>query len=287
MYRLRVPLLTALAMLAFAGNSLLCRLALRNTGIDAASFTGVRILAGSLVLGAFVYLRHRRLFSNPPHGNWLSALALFVYAAAFSLAYQSLPAGSGALILFGAVQLSMIGHGLWRGERLNLAQSGGFLLAFAGLLLLFLPGLSAPPLRGALLMLAAGLAWGVYSLRGRGAGDPTRVTTGNFLRATVLAVLFCAVSWPTLRADTAGLLYAATSGAVASGFGYAIWYAALRGLKATQAASVQLSVPVLAAFGGSLFLHEAIGWRLLLASLAILGGIALVIAAYRPWRPRR
>lgn len=282
---LRVSTLTVIAMLAFAGNSLLCRLALRNTGIDAASFTWLRILSGGLVLGAFVYARHGRTTAMQLRGSWPSALALFVYAAAFSLAYLSLPAGSGALILFGAVQLSMIGHGLWRGERLNLAQSVGFLLAFTGLLLLFLPGLSAPPLGGAALMLAAGLAWGIYSLRGRGAGDPTQVTAGNFLRAAGFASAFCMASWPTLRVDPAGLAYAVASGALASGFGYAIWYAALRGLKATQAASVQLSVPVLAAFGGSLLLHETIGWRLLLATAAILGGIALVIYEHRPRRP--
>ncbi|MHB1250243.1 MAG: DMT family transporter [Polaromonas sp.] len=267
--------LTVLAMLAFAGNSLLCRLALKNTSIDPASFTTVRIASGALTLWLIARTRGGHASGS---GNWPSALALFVYAAGFSYAYVSLPAAMGALLLFGAVQVTMIGYGLSVGERLLPRQWLGLLSAFAGLAGLLRPGLSAPPLLGSALMLGAGIAWGVYSLRGKGAGDPTRVSSGNFLRAAVLAVLLslATVRWSAM--DRAGLGYALASGALASGVGYAIWYTALRGLKATSAATVQLSVPVLAAVGGIVFLGEAVTLRLLLASAAILGGIALVMA---------
>lgn len=266
--------LTVLAMLAFAGNSLLCRLALKHTSIDPASFTTVRIVAGALTLWL---ITRTRAGSASGSGNWPSALALFVYAAGFSYAYVSLPAAMGALLLFGAVQATMIGYGLWVGERLLARQWLGLLCAFAGLAGLLLPGLSAPPLVGSALMLGAGIAWGVYSLRGKGAGDPTRVSSGNFARAAVMAALLSLVAVRWSSVDSAGLGYALASGALASGVGYAIWYTALRGLKATSAATVQLSVPVLAAVGGVVFLGEAVTLRLLLASAAILGGIALVM----------
>ena len=184
---------------------------------------------------------------------------------------------TGALLLFGAVQTTMIGYGLWNGERPGLRQSTGFVCAFGGLAGLLLPGATAPPLAGCLLMLAAGAAWGIYSLRGKGAGDPTQVTAGNFLRAAPMALALSVVSFPWMSLDSSGVFYAIVSGALASGVGYAIWYSALRGLSATSAASVQLSVPVIAATGGIVFLGESITWRLLIASAAILGGIALVI----------
>lgn len=266
--------MTFLAMIAFAGNSLLCRVALKQTAIDAATFTSIRIVSGALTLWLITRWRGGENFAA---GSWRSALALFVYAAGFSFAYVSLPAASGALILFCAVQTTMIGYGLWRGERLQARQSVGLIAAFGGLGILLLPGLSAPPLVGSLVMLAAGVAWGVYSLRGRGAGDPTGVTAGNFLRAVPMAAVLSAATLPSFSLDSAGLCYAICSGAVASGVGYAIWYTALRGLKATSAATVQLSVPVLAAAGGILFLGEAVTVRLLVASAAILGGIAIVI----------
>ncbi len=276
---LRISTLTLLAMLAFAGNSLLCRLALRETPIDAVSFTSVRLLSGALVLWLIVRLRAGR---EPAAGSWGSGLALFAYAAAFSLAYISLPAGTGALLLFGAVQVTMIGYGLWRGERLTALQTLGVLLAFGGLVGLLLPGLSAPPVLGALLMLSAGVAWGIYTLRGRGGGDPTAVTAGNFLRSVPLALLLSLVALPWVSLDGLGLVYAVASGALASGVGYAIWYAALPGLAATSAATVQLSVPVITALGGVVLLSEPITPRLVVASIAILGGIALVI-----WSRRR
>lgn len=266
--------LTGLAMIAFAGNSLLCRQALAQTQIDAASFTSIRLLSGAVALALIVRLRNGALDHA---GSWPSALALFAYAAGFSFAYISLPAATGALLLFGAVQATMIGYGWWAGEHLGGRQWLGFALALGGLLGLLLPGLSAPPWQGAGLMLAAGVAWGIYSLRGAGGADPTRVTAGNFLRATVITTGLSLALWPAASWDGAGVLYAIASGALASGGGYAIWYTALRGLSATQAATVQLSVPVLAALGAVLFLGEAITLRLLLAASAILGGIALVL----------
>ncbi|PPV36942.1 EamA family transporter [Ectopseudomonas oleovorans] len=272
----RILLLTCLAMLAFAGNSLLCRLALRETEIDAASFTAIRLLSGALTLWLLLKLRQT---GQPIAGNWPGALALFTYAAAFSFAYLQLDTGVGALLLFGAVQLSMLLWGLLRGERLGLGASLGTALAMAGLLALLLPGASAPPLLAALLMLLAGVAWGAYSLLGRGQGDPLAVTTGNFLRAAPLAVLLALVLLSQLNWDGPGLFYAVLSGALTSGVGYAIWYSALPGLRASQAATVQLSVPILAALGGSLLLSEALSLRLTLSAVAVLGGIALVLGS--------
>ena len=272
----RVMALTALAMAAFAGNSLLCRMALAHTSIDAASFTSIRLSSGAAMLWLLVQLRQGK---HSGVGNWPSAISLFVYAAGFSFAYLSLPAASGALLLFGAVQATMIGYGIWMGERLLKLQVFGLLLALGGLVGLLLPGLSAPPLHGSALMLIAGVAWGIYSLRGRGAGDPTQVTAGNFLRAAPIAVVVSCLMFNRASLDSAGFWYAVSSGALASGIGYAIWYAALPALKATSAATIQLSVPALAALGGVMFLGEPITLRLAFASLMILGGIALVIRA--------
>jgi drug/metabolite transporter (DMT)-like permease len=271
---LRIVSLTSLAMIAFAGNSILCRLALQHTSIDPASFTAIRLVSGALMLWLVVHLKNKATVGK---GNWLSAIALFSYAAGFSFAYVSLPAASGALLLFGAVQVTMIGHGVWVGERLLGLQLLGVLLAFGGLVGLLLPGLTAPPLFGSLLMIAAGVAWGVYSLRGKGAGDPTRVTAGNFLRTVPITLALSILMLEYASVDTAGVMYAVSSGALASGLGYAIWYAALPALKNTSAATVQLSVPVIAALGGIVFLGESMTLRLVLASIAILGGIALVI----------
>jgi drug/metabolite transporter (DMT)-like permease len=270
----RIIALTSLAMIAFAGNSLLCRAALKHTSIDAASFTTIRLISGAVMLWLLVRTSRR---TRSGGGNWLSALALFVYAACFSFAYVSLPAATGALLLFGAVQATMIGHGIWTGERLMRLQIVGLILAFGGLVGLLLPGFSAPPLYGSILMLGAGVAWGVYSLRGKGAGDPTNVTAGNFLRAAPISAALSVLMFSGTSLDSAGIWYAVSSGALASGIGYAIWYTALPALKSTNAATVQLSVPVIAALGGIVFLGEPITLRLSLASVAILGGIALVI----------
>lgn len=274
----RLAILIALAMVAFAGNSLLCRVALKHTAIDAASFTTIRLVSGALMLWLVARTTRGGLAGK---GNWISALALFAYAAGFSFAYVSLPAATGALLLFGAVQATMIGYGLCNGERLRKLQLLGFALALGGLVGLLLPGLSAPPLAGSLLMLGAGVAWGVYSLRGKGAGDATQVTAGNFLRAAPIAMVLSLLAYSRASVDSAGFLYAVLSGALASGIGYAIWYTALPAIKATHAATVQLSVPVIAAVGGIVLLGEALSWRLVAASVAILGGIALVILEKR------
>lgn len=266
--------LTASALLAFAGNSLLCRAALQHTPIDAASFTTIRLASGALVLWGLVQLTRRGATGR---GSWPSAFALFAYAAAFSFAYVNLPTGTGALLLFGAVQTGMIGWGLVKGERFTSLQWLGLLLALGGLVGLLLPGLSAPPLGAALLMITAGLAWALYSLRGRGAGDALRVTAGNFMRTVPVALGMSLLFINSAQVDTAGALYAIASGAITSGVGYAIWYTALPQLKATTAATLQLSVPVIAALGGIAWLGEPLTLRLLLASAAILGGIALVI----------
>lgn len=270
----RIIFLTSLTMVAFAGNSLLCRAALMHTGIDAASFTTIRLISGAMMLWLIV-----RIGRGTPvgRGNWLSAFALFVYAAGFSFAYVSLPASTGALLLFGAVQVTMIGHGIRTGERLLKLQMAGLVIALAGLVGLLLPGLSAPPMFGSILMLAAGAAWGIYSLRGRGAGDPLRVTSGNFIRAVPFAAALSVLMAGRTSFDSAGFCYAVASGALTSGIGYSIWYTVLPALKAAKAATVQLSVPVIAGLGGVLLLGEPITLRLVLASLAILGGIALVI----------
>jgi drug/metabolite transporter (DMT)-like permease len=266
-------------MVAFAANSLLCRLALRDTAIDAASFTLIRVVSGAIALALIV--RARAATAPGPSGSWPSAAALFAYAAFFSYSYLTLPAGTGALLLFGAVQATMIGYGLWRGEKFSGAQIAGLALAIGGLVYLLSPGIAAPPLLGASLMILAGISWGAYSLRGRGAGDPTRVTAGNFSRAVAFAAALSAASFPWLSLDPVGALYAVSSGAVASGVGYAIWYTALKGLRATTAATVQLSVPAIAALGAILFLGEPLTQRFLLAAAAILGGIALVVLSRR------
>ena len=268
--------MTTLAMVGFAANSLLCRQALRQTGIDEASFTLVRILSGAVALGLIVRLQHGRFALG---GNWGSAAALFVYAAGFSFAYRDLTAATGALLLFFAVQAMMISLGFRAGERLRSVQVAGLILAAGGLVGLLLPGLTSPKLAGAILMLVAGAAWGVYSLRGRGAGDPTQVTAGNFLRAALIAGALSLVRLPLTSLDARGAGYAVVSGAVTSGLGYAVWYTALRGLKTAEAATVQLSVPVLASLGGVLWLHEPFTLRLILAACAILGGVAAVILA--------
>lgn len=261
-------------MVAFAGNSVLCRQALAQSGMDPASFTTIRLVAGAGMLWLLVKFRKT---SHGGRGNWWSAFALFGYAACFSFAYVSLPAATGALLLFGAVQATMIGHGVWKGERLMGRQLVGLGLAAAGLAVLLWPGLSAPPLWGSVLMFASGVAWGVYSLRGRGAGDPTEVTAGNFIRSIPFALVLCVVMPGSADFENPGIWAAIASGAVTSGLGYALWYLVLPLLKATSAATVQLSVPVITAFGGVLFLGESMTLRLVLASVTILGGIALII----------
>jgi drug/metabolite transporter (DMT)-like permease len=274
----RFFILTLLAMIAFASNSLLCRLALKQTGIDAASFTFIRIFSGAVALWLIMKLRRA---TWKEEGSWSSALALFIYAAAFSLAYLDLSAGTGALLLFGAVQATMILWGFRKGERLDAIQLVGLIFAVTGLVVLVFPGLSAPPLVGSILMVAAGVAWGIYSIRGKAGRDAIAATAGNFLRAVPFAAVVSIILLSRARLDHAGIFYAVVSGAITSGLGYVIWYSALPGLKAASAATVQLSVPVLAATGGILLLGEPITLRYVLASVAVLGGIFLVIIEKR------
>lgn len=270
----RIAILTVIAMVAFAGNSVLCRLALSQSGIDPASFTTIRLVSGAVILWLIVKFRHASSHGN---GNWISALALFAYAACFSFAYVNLPAAMGALLLFGAVQATMIGHGIWSGERLGGQQIAGLLLALIGLGVLLSPGLSAPPLGASIIMFASGAAWGIYSLRGKGSADPTNATAQNFIRAVPFTIVLSLVMIGKININQQGIWYAIASGALASGIGYALWYAVLPSLKATTAATVQLSVPVITALGGVLFLSESMSMRMIIASTTILSGIALVI----------
>lgn len=271
--------LTTLAMVAFAANSILCRLALGAGTIDAASFGTIRLASGAAMLTLVLAAGGKR---NPArHGDWTSALMLFGYVAFFSFAYLSLDAGTGALILFGAVQLTMFSAALAAGERFPALAWLGLALAASGLVYLVSPGLTAPPLAGAALMAVAGVAWGVYSLLGRGADDPLGATAGNFLRALPLALLVSLGFAADFQATPTGVVLAVLSGAITSGLGYVIWYAALKGLSAASAATVQLSVPAIAAGGGVLMLGEPVTLRLVIASVLTLGGIAMVLLRRR------
>ncbi len=263
-------------MTAFAANSLLCRLALKSTRINPAAFTSIRILSGALMLWLIVSLRRGRTGLK---GNWPSAAALFAYASAFSFAYVKLPAAVGTLILFGSVQATMIGYGFLTGEKIRGLQVAGLCLALGGLVVMVFPGLSTPSPPSALLMMAAGTAWGIYSLRGRGSSDPTADTAGNFVRAAAFAALMGVAMVPNHSLDSEGIWYAVASGAVASGIGYAVWYSVLRGLTATNAATIQLSVPVIAAAGALIVLGEAITVQLIAGPIAILGGVFVVISS--------
>jgi drug/metabolite transporter (DMT)-like permease len=273
---LRTLSLAAVAMLAFAANSLLCRLALQHASIDPASFASLRLVSGAAILA--LVLRLRAGPALPARPDWLAATMLFAYVAFFSFAYLSLSAGTGALILFGAVQSTMFGAGLRAGERFGTVAWAGFALAIGGLVWLMLPGIAAPAPAGAALMALAGMAWGVYSLRGRGSVDPLGATAGNFLRAAPIALVLNAVLSARAHAAPGGIALAVASGALTSGIGYTVWYAALRGMSAMRAATVQLSVPPIAALAGAGLLSEAITARLVIASAATLGGVALVLA---------
>ena len=271
---IKLVLLAALAMTAFAANSLLCRMALVETDIDPASFTFWRLVSGALMLTVLVVMRNQKPLKE---GNLASAVALFVYAAGFSFAYISMTTGAGALLLFGAVQVTMISWGLFKGERMSTLQWGGFLLALVGLILLLLPNAAVPQLSSALMMLAAGIAWGVYSLKGKGAKFPIEATAGNFIRSTLLALVLLLIFWPGGEFHAEGMAYAVASGAIASALGYALWYSILVHIAAIKAATLQLSVPVLAVFAGWLFLDEPVTLRIILSSLAVIGGVAMVI----------
>lgn len=278
----RTLLLTGITLIAFAANSVLCRQALGGEHIDPVGFTTIRLLSGAVMLTILISFKAKPTRQSIlQNGSWRSAAALLAYAITFSYAYISLDAGVGALILFAAVQATMIGVGIWRGDRPGLIEWIGMATAMGGLVYLLSPGLNAPPATGAALMAVSGVAWGLYSLYGQGERKPTAATAGNFIRAAPIILLLALALWPELDGDIDGVLLAVASGALASGIGYAIWYAALPGLAPSIAATVQLTVPAIAAVGGILFLDETATLRLLLAGALILGGVAIAIQARR------
>lgn len=270
---------TSFALVAFAANSLFNRMAFAEDSIDAASFSIIRLASGAVALGLIVKFSRRQ----PPSksgGSWLSAAMLFLYTVAFSFAYVTLSVGTGALILFAAVQLTMILPALWQGEHLRIRGWLGLLLAFLGLTYLLMPGLSSPSLMGSTLMATAGIAWGIYSLRGRGTLNPLADTAGNFTRTLPFAAALGLFALQGGQVSAAGVSLAVLSGALASGVGYTVWYAALKGLTTTQAASIQLMVPVLASLAGIVFLSEALSVRLVLSTAVILGGVGLAVTGH-------
>jgi drug/metabolite transporter (DMT)-like permease len=272
----QIILLTTLAMIAFASNSLLNRMALGQRAIDPTSYTTIRLTSGAVMLFLIASLQKKN-GQAILRGSWISAALLFLYAISFSFAYLSLSAGTGALILFGSVQVTMLLIALQRGERPQIMEWMGLCLALGGLVYLAFPGLAAPSLLGSTLMMLAGIAWGLYSIRGRGSQDPLADTAGNFVYAALMILVILLIAFRNIQVSANGIMLAMLSGALASGVGYVIWYAALRGLTTTRAAIVQLSVPIIAAWGGVLLLAETVSTRLLLAGILILGGISLSI----------
>lgn len=275
----RIAAITGLVLVGFAANNLMCRAAIRGDHIDPATFTAVRLISGALALYLLSLRSGRKI-----RGSWAGGIALWAYAALYSFAYATLGAGTGALLLMGAVQLTMVGPGLWSGERLSRAQVAGWLMAAVGVLWLVMPGLAAPHPLGAILMILAGTAWGVYSLEGKAAGfasDPINATAGNFLRSAPLAALSFLPFAPEARTDLLGVLLALTSGVLTSGLCYSLWYSVIPDLGALRAALLQLSVPILAGFGGILFLAEAPTVRLGISALLVLGGASLALLSRR------
>ena len=275
---LRTFLFTAFALIAFASNSVLCRLALGGQAIDASSFTMIRLLSGCIMLlGILKFTGNKRI--RPFRGSWKASAMLFLYAVTFSFAYITLDTGTGALILFGAVQMTIIIISVASGDKLQSLEWVGLLTAFTGFVYLVLPGVSKPSLSGFILMSAAGMGWGIYTLIGRGSENPLSDTAWNFTRALpffiVVAIIVCFTK--DIRLSQKGVILAMVSGAITSGIGYAVWYAALRGLSAIQAGVVQLFVPVIAALGGVVFVSEEISLRLIVSAILILGGITLVV----------
>jgi drug/metabolite transporter (DMT)-like permease len=277
---LRGLVLTSLALAAFAANSLLCRLALHDGNMDPVGFTVIRLASAALAL--FILTRIRRDGARPTRsGDWISAFWLFLYAITFSCAYVQLETGTGALLAFGAVQVTMILFGLLTGERPPRQVWAGLLLALGGVVYLLLPGASAPDWLPAASMVLAGIAWGIYSLRGRGVRDPGAATCGNFVRTVPMVLVVGAVFVSRLQFTTQGLVAGIASGAIASGLGYILWYRALAYLTATRAAIVQLAAPILAALGGVAFLAEALSSRLVFAALAVCTGVVLAATSRR------
>ena len=273
---MKIFLLTIFALLCFAFNSILCRIALKSGEIDAPSFTLIRLISGAVIL-LIIYNFFGKKDTKIQKGSWLSAFFLFAYAICFSFAYISLTTATGALILFGSVQITMIAAALFKGERPQILEWIGLIFAFSGLVYLVFPGLETPPIFSSALMISAGIAWGFYTLRGKGSANPLADTMGNFLRSVPFVILISLPFTAQIHLSNKGILLAMLSGAIASGVGYAVWYAALKYHTATRAAILQLAVPAIAATGGVIFLSETISTRLIFATLSILGGIALAI----------
>jgi drug/metabolite transporter (DMT)-like permease len=271
---MRIIALTVIAMIAFAANSVLARLAFATAGAEPLSYTGIRLAAGAATLAVLLALRRRNVRLG---GSWSGVAALFGYAILFSIAYILLGAGTGALILFASVQIGMLGWAVYRGDRPGLIEWLGFVVAFGGLVYLLSPGVVAPNPLGALLMLVAGLCWAAYTLIGRASTSPLDDTAGNFMRSSPLAVVMIVAGALTHGVSLAAVIYAIVSGALASGLGYAVWYTALPSLSRTRAAIVQLTVPAIAGAGGVLFIGEALSPRLIIATIAIIGGVALAV----------
>jgi drug/metabolite transporter (DMT)-like permease len=271
---IKVLLFSVLALICFAANSILCRLALQSRSIDPASFTIVRLAAGAIILSLIVFASRKQ---PQKEGNWISGVMLFAYAIAFSYAYLRLSAGTGALLLFGAVQATMITGSMISKKSPTIGQWAGLILALAGLTYLLLPHVSSPPPQSAALMAVAGMAWGIYSIRGSGGNDPVAATTGNFLRAAPLAIVPIAMTYQHSHTTPHGVVLAVISGAITSGLGYVFWYTALPSLGAVRAAVVQLTVPALAALGGVLFLGETLTQRLTMSAVVILSGVAVAV----------
>lgn len=273
---IKTIIFTVLALIAFAANSVLCRLALGEETIDASSFTVIRLLSGAIVLLVILQFNGKKNKSTTK-GSWLASIMLFLYAAPFSFAYIILDTGTGALILFGAVQITMILLSLMAGERLHVAEWMGITIAFLGFVYLVLPGVDTPSVLGFSLMSIAGVAWGIYTLKGKGSVNPLSDTAHNFVRSIPLVLILAVIGYQTAHISSEGILLAILSGGIASGIGYTIWYIALGGLSSTQAAVVQLSVPVIAGLGGVIFISEKISLRLTISTLLILGGILMVV----------
>ena len=281
----QTTLTTGFALIAFAANSVLCRLALGDSDIDPAGFTGIRILSGAITLTFIVLFFTNtntnkftvaRIFSLANTKGWLASVMLFFYAAFFSFAYVKLNTATGALILFGSVQFSMIGVMLYKGHRLDIIEWLGMLISFAGFVLLMLPSATQPAFSGFILMVIAGISWAFYTLAGRGVQDPILLTSENFIRCIPIAIIFLLMSLLTYSISWQGVFYAVASGSLASAVGYTIWYLALKNLSITQAAISQLSVPLIAALGGIIFINEALTDELVISGGLILTGILMV-----------
>jgi len=279
-FLIKTILFTGLALIAFAANSVLCRLALGESAIDASTFTIVRLLAGAIVLTVIMSISKIKSNSNTnssTKGSWPASIALFIYALTFSFAYVTLDTATGALILFGSVQIAMILMSIFSGNRLHISEWFGMAIAFTGFVYLILPGVTTPSVIGFLLMTVSGIAWGIYTLKGRGSKNPIMDTAFNFLRTMPFVIILAIVTFKYAHYSSEGILLAVLSGSIASGIGYMIWYSALSGLSVTQAAVLQLLVPVIAAVGGSIFVSESISFRLTVSSAMILGGILMVV----------